>query len=245
MAAAVSFTPPNRASASAFAIPSTFVSMTEVNHTFSLAATFVDEQAPAGLTLPAMLEQDPVRDRLKLACKEAGYGGDGDTAASRGAIAKVLGISKTAVAKLFNGDTNNFKPAHLFIVADLLKVDARWLATGAGEMHPTVLPTDVMDVARLLHRIADTTMRRGAVNLARSVAVDPMAQMAKLAEGQRWSSNVQRIADGLETMDDGELKKAAMAWATTAAFNPERLPRDTPPAEAPARRATDKRSAKS
>lgn len=65
-------------------------------------------------------------ERLKKACDHSGIGW------SQTAIGRALGVSKQT-AERWMGDG---KPSAdtLFAVADKLKVDARWLATGEGEM---------------------------------------------------------------------------------------------------------------
>ncbi len=223
--------------------------MTEFNHSSEVSSTVVYSEPQEALTLAAMLEHDPIHTRLKLASEAAGFGAGGDTALARAKLGAALRISPAAVAKLFNGESATLKAVNVFAAAELFGVDARWLATGLGEMRPAVLPTDVQDVARLLHKIQPPDVRRAAIQMARVIATDPLGQLASsmsaIAEGQRWSSAVQHIADGLEKMEDGDLKRLAIAWATTAAFNPERLRK----AEAGEpivleRRASDRRSTK-
>jgi hypothetical protein len=236
--------PPSCRIASAFFRESE-VCMAEFNHSLNVDSTVVYSEPLPPLTLAAMLEQEPVHTRLKSASEAAGYGGD--TAIARAKLGAALHISPAAVAKLFNGETTALKAINCFAAADLFGVDARWLATGQGEMRPQALPTDVQDVARMLHKIQSPEVRRVAVQLARIIAADPLGQislsMGAFADGQRWSPTVTRVADGLEGIADAELKKLAIAWATTAAFNPERLPQaEETAAKVPARRATDKRS---
>lgn len=223
--------------------------MEEFNHGLTANSTEVETAELEALTLPSMLEQTPVGQRLRTACEVAGFGVGGDTPASRAALGKALGVSAAAISKLFSGQSATLNAANLFAAADLLNVDPRWLATGQGEMRPAHLPTDVLDLAQVLHKIQEPALRRATLAVVRVIANDPLGQMAnsmtKLADAQRWSPNVQRIADGLETMEDGGLKRVAIAWAMTAAFNPERLPREEDEPEVPARRASDKRLAKS
>lgn len=49
-------------------------------------------------------------------------------------LAKACEISTAAVAKWFGGTAKNLKMEHLFAVADLCRIEARWLATGSGPM---------------------------------------------------------------------------------------------------------------
>lgn len=52
----------------------------------------------------------------------------------RQALIEVTGASRQAVNKWFEGTSSNLKMTHLFKVADVLGVEARWLGTGDGEM---------------------------------------------------------------------------------------------------------------
>ena len=56
---------------------------------------------------------------------------------SRADLARACDISRAAVGKWFEGSAKNLKMEHLFAVADECQVDARWLATGKGEMKQT------------------------------------------------------------------------------------------------------------
>lgn len=47
-------------------------------------------------------------------------------------LAAICGVSATGVAKWERGATHNLKGEHLFILADALNVNARWLAIGMG-----------------------------------------------------------------------------------------------------------------
>lgn len=47
-------------------------------------------------------------------------------------LAAICGVSPTGVAKWERGATHNLKGEHLFILADALNVNARWLAIGDG-----------------------------------------------------------------------------------------------------------------
>lgn len=196
-----------------------------------------------------MLKPDPIHKRLKLASEEAGYGAGGDSAAARAKLCETLNISPAAVAKLFNGKSGSLKAVNVFAAAELFGVDARWLATGKGEMKPSALPTDVQDVARLLHKLQPPDVRRQAIQMARVVATDPLGKAASLmgaiAEGRRWSVAVVEIADGLEAIEDPERRGRAIAWANRAVFNTDQLPKvPLVDSAVPARRATDRRPAR-
>lgn len=51
---------------------------------------------------------------------------------SQSEVARSLGLKKQTVDRWF--DTGEPKPAQIFMIADKWKVDARWLATGEGDM---------------------------------------------------------------------------------------------------------------
>jgi hypothetical protein len=209
-----------------------------------------------GSNVPDMDERArTLSGRIRMACEHAGHPLDDADPAKRAAARKALQAAagwttRMAVSEwLGESPPKEPKVAPLVGIADAMHVDLRWLATGEGSMIPRQLPTDVLDIARLLNRIQDPTLRRAAIGLARVVATDPVGQLANtmntMADQQRWSPNVQRIADALESLEEGDTKKLAIAWATTAAFNPERLPTGIEPVEVPARRASDRRPTKS
>lgn len=45
-------------------------------------------------------------------------------------LARLTGVTRSAIAQLETGRSKNPKPAHLFAIADALRVDPRYLATG-------------------------------------------------------------------------------------------------------------------
>lgn len=51
-------------------------------------------------------------------------------------VAHACGLSHAAISKAESGKTETMAADNLFAIADFLGVDARWLATGEGEMHP-------------------------------------------------------------------------------------------------------------
>lgn len=78
-------------------------------------------------------------------------------------LVKATGASSAGVAKWFGGSAKNLKMDHLFAVADLCQVDARWLATGAGSMTRTKgdacthqdIPQRRIDLIRMYGRLPD------------------------------------------------------------------------------------------
>ena len=63
-----------------------------------------------------------------------------------------LTISRAAVGKWLSGKTDNVRMNHLVELADLLRVDLRWLMVGQGEMRakPGARPTLTADEQHLL-----------------------------------------------------------------------------------------------
>lgn len=203
-------------------------------------------------TLPEMGEASTLSERLRKACELAGFGPEGDSAASRRAIMDKTGMSKMGVSKLFSGKSAEPTVMNLFLMADLLKVDARWLGTGFGAPRQSALPSDAIEVAAKLSAIQDANARRAAMQAALMLAGNPMGQIANfmgsIAESMRWDPEVRELADKLQSLEDGPLRSRAIAKAMTAAFNPGRPSkkriRDEQPAENPAVPATRKRAPK-
>jgi len=179
----------------------------------------VNIAAVGDLTLPPMLEQGTIRDRLIEASEDAGYGGD--TSAARAQLARTLGVSPGAISKYFSGKSG-LSPTNVFLAADLFGVSARWLATGRGPKKVDELPPEILDLAQAMLGIQDAAARRAAIASARLIARDPVTAVANfmsaMAEGPSWSPTVRRIADHLEAMPDGEQRRLAFSWATIAAF---------------------------
>jgi transcriptional regulator with XRE-family HTH domain len=73
-----------------------------------------------------LVDMSTLQSRLEQAMKHAKV--------KQAELASACGISSAAVAKWFGGSAKNLKMEHLFAVADLCLVDARWLATGKGAM---------------------------------------------------------------------------------------------------------------
>lgn len=47
-------------------------------------------------------------------------------------LARLVGVTRSAVTHWVNGTSPNIRPEHLFRIADALNIEARWLATGDG-----------------------------------------------------------------------------------------------------------------
>lgn len=76
-------------------------------------------------------------------------------------LATAAGVTKGAVSQWEKGNVRNLRLEHLFKVADALRVEPRWLATGEGERSPrgaTPAPLDTAEaeaIARLRDSIPD------------------------------------------------------------------------------------------
>lgn len=88
------------------------------------------------------------RDRLRLAATRAGV------KFSQTEIAKALGTSKQTVDAWFRGGEP--KPSTIYHIADLWRVDPKWLATGDGDMVPktTFLTTDEREVLQAYRKVS-------------------------------------------------------------------------------------------
>jgi transcriptional regulator with XRE-family HTH domain len=51
---------------------------------------------------------------------------------SKAELARMVGVTRSAVTHWVNGTSPNIRPEHLFRIADALNIEARWLATGEG-----------------------------------------------------------------------------------------------------------------
>ncbi len=71
-----------------------------------------------------MLDAMAFADRLKLSRKAAGV--------TQQQLAEACGLTTAAVSKWEQGLTDSVLAANLYCVADFLRVDPRWLATGDG-----------------------------------------------------------------------------------------------------------------
>lgn len=97
-----------------------------------------------------------LQDRLQAAMDHAKL--------KRTDLAAACGISRPAVTKWFEGKAQNLKMEHLFAVADVCRVNARWLATGEGSMpldkkaNPHAdIPQRRIDLIRMYGRLPDET----------------------------------------------------------------------------------------
>ena len=97
------------------------------------------EIKPAKLFSSSLLNKQPVTlllmqtelptfaERLVYAMDEKGI--------SPADLAKAVKVTPSAVSQWRSGQTKNLRPDNLFKVADILGVNARWLATGMGPVY--------------------------------------------------------------------------------------------------------------
>jgi len=55
-----------------------------------------------------------------------------ETGKTQSAVAKAAGVGRGAISAIVTGRTKNPQPEHIFLIADELGVEPRWLATGKG-----------------------------------------------------------------------------------------------------------------
>ncbi len=70
-------------------------------------------------------------ERVKKAREAAGL--------SKSELARLCGVSPSAVTQWESGETKTLEGENLVRAADALRVDALWLATGKGEEHPRLM----------------------------------------------------------------------------------------------------------
>lgn len=71
-----------------------------------------------------------ITDRIREAFNESEFGGA--LGQGQAALARRVGVSKQTVGDWLVGRSVNIRPDNLFDLADVLRVEARWLATGKG-----------------------------------------------------------------------------------------------------------------
>lgn len=88
---------------------------------------------------------DNLSDRLELIMEES------PTKIKKAAIAKACGVKESSVNDWFSGKTKNIVGETLFLAAEFLKVEPRWLASGKGPMRPTTFNHDKRRYAIIEH----------------------------------------------------------------------------------------------
>ena len=68
-------------------------------------------------------------------------------------LAYRAGLSKAAISKIEAGLTQETTMVNLYKFSDILRVDARWLATGSTSTGDTELPAPVIHAAEALERL--------------------------------------------------------------------------------------------
>jgi transcriptional regulator with XRE-family HTH domain len=76
-----------------------------------------------------------ITDRLNAAFDRSGL--------SQAELARMVGLTRGSINSWLRGRSINIRPEHLFAVADALRVEARWLATGAGPMERQLINGDI------------------------------------------------------------------------------------------------------
>ena len=110
-------------------------------------------------------------------------------------LARAAGVSVAAVTQWESGETKNLKHEHLFMIADLLKVDARKLALGEGAPSDDVAVLDAKEIARRLRVAMDSrTPKLRSVELARACGVSPQAVNGWRSEGRIAKKHLQTVA---------------------------------------------------
>jgi transcriptional regulator with XRE-family HTH domain len=97
-------------------------------------------------------EEDTLQGRMRLAMAQQGLRGASD-------LARKMGVGRQTVHRWLTGKGVHPEPLMLFTMADVLKVNARWLAL--GEPNSPVKPAFIdPDEAELLH-LRKTLVRAG------------------------------------------------------------------------------------
>jgi transcriptional regulator with XRE-family HTH domain len=70
-------------------------------------------------------------------------------------LAKAIGVSKQAVQKWLSGKSDYIRPEHLFKIADVTKINARWIALGEGApVRPTYLTPEESELVEIYRALA-------------------------------------------------------------------------------------------
>ncbi len=65
---------------------------------------------------------------------------------SQGELADKVGLTQSAISALESGASKKASADNLFVIADALRVSARWLATGLGNMDASAPDQDRQDL---------------------------------------------------------------------------------------------------
>lgn len=76
---------------------------------------------------------------------------EGPPKVSQAELAKAVGVKPASVNGWITGSTKNIVGKHLFLAAEYLKVEAKWLACGEGPMRPTSYNADKKRYAIIEH----------------------------------------------------------------------------------------------
>ncbi|UXY14763.1 helix-turn-helix domain-containing protein [Chitiniphilus purpureus] len=125
-------------------------------------------------------------DRLEQALNEKKRT---DRTASRAGLARYVGISKTAVGKWFNGDTQIIDPRYAPKAAEYLGVNERWLQHGQGTMSAgeaaTGHPSEDGEALRLQRvRLFSEQLYRLVGGMSDQEAEETLKIMSEIAEAK-------------------------------------------------------------
>lgn len=105
----------------------------------------VNNAIHARIYIPSMAA-NTITDRIREAFNESEFGGE--LGLGQAAFARRVGVSKQTVGDWLLGRSVNIRPENLFYLADSLRVEARWLATGKGPKRLPAQPSrPYLDVA--------------------------------------------------------------------------------------------------
>lgn len=123
-------------------------------------------------------------------------------------LSRRLGVSYQAVAKVLNGGSKSMSASNTALAAEALGVNARWLATGDGEMRSVAIPVGVATET-------DTAFALGGVmSGAAGVAVDHTPRPPSLAAALEVVGMA--LAREMPERTRAELAEALSAWARYA-----------------------------
>jgi transcriptional regulator with XRE-family HTH domain len=139
------------------------------------------------LTSVDMSDPTTLRERLTECMHSTGI--------KKAEIANVLKISRAAVSKWFDKENVAIEARHIFALADLFRIDARWLATGKGTKD--LKPKDRMRIEDISARRLDLIRAYGTLSdEVRFPIRSPIETLATASSASyaRWSSSQAALA---------------------------------------------------
>lgn len=89
--------------------------------------------------------QPSITERLNDAFSHSGY--------SKAELARRLGLTRATIGAWLHGRSVNIRPDNLFALADVLEIEARWLATGQGPRERQVLSREQRRLVDAYHKL--------------------------------------------------------------------------------------------